>query len=356
MDKILSLFKNSNGILLVIGCALFGYLISYSALFLNLRQPRHGQVIYYALDKATHIKKEIPNDSVAFSKATWVNWVFIPNNQILFNRNPVLLVWSMLIIIMFTITFGAIPVFCWQITQLKTMFNFTPDQINRCIFYSLIIISLIIVLQKPATGYYSPLTAIDDFRILFKSGTMLIVIVAAAIIFALPIISVIFMIGPASDKISYDLTDKSSTEKAVSNFEYLKQVLQNALQVLAIIIVLTVLTSGTLNTAFKSALTTKSFDVYPTQSVYVYGLLFSTFLGIIYIPVFVYLKLKNNDLRQKLVDYQNLQNETEAKWAEKVLSVMTANASSLDNLKIALTVLAPLITSFLPSSIQHFTQ
>lgn len=287
--------------------------------------------------------------------------------KMLFHQNPIFLVWVMLVSIMMAIAAGSFPALIIQIWRLKNRFKLSLNQVLTGIIYGIIVVSLLAINNSELKGYYKPPDILNDFHILLNNGKILNYLVGYTIMFVFPTFIIIFLSGISSDNISFENLDKGQTisknapsinelaeqkkaaiEGVARQFEFLNQSLKGAMQILAIIVVFSVLTSSALRISIKSVLEIKYYDIFPIEASYVYGMYFSLFLCIIYIPSYLYLNYRFIKFRE----YIQMQ-QFDEQWSQSVLGTVKFEGTALDNLKLAITILAPLISSFLPDSL-HF--
>ncbi|HXD94793.1 MAG TPA: hypothetical protein VNX01_16415, partial [Bacteroidia bacterium] len=131
--------------------------------------------------------------------------------------------------------------------------------------------------------------------------------------------------------------------------KYLNQLLQSTLQILATIVVFSVLTSSTLGESIKSMVSVSGLDLFPKQISYIYGMYFSLFLCVIYIPIYYYLKNNFNRLKELASDPVNIPNSSV--WYTSLFGDVKFEGSALENVKLALTIIAPILTAFLPKTL-----
>jgi hypothetical protein len=354
----LSIRQGSTGIIITVVCAAAGFIITKSFMNENLIQ-------YASLPKTVSLKvhdgAKNESDSVVFNLPVISKFAidtFPPETEIksnvverniLFHENPYFPVWGMLVLVMITIASGSVPVFVAQILQLKRNFGLDGKQIAAGIIFAVIVAIFLALSNSSAGGYYRPQKILSDFHIIFNNGNMLVGIVVATILLMLPIFTAMFLIGPACDKLLNQKISKDNIEIVATKFEMLNQSLRGALQVSAIIVVFTVLTSGTLKETIKATVEIKGYDIFPTEVSYTYGIFFSLFLCVIYLPIYFYLKQKYIDLKGAAAGISDL-----GENKEKVLAAIDFKTSAIDNLKTALTMLAPLLSSFLPENLHLF--
>lgn len=349
----------SDKIILVIFCATLGFIITLHAINNNLIQyatlPKlvtfqtiddsTGKNVFFNLD----VKSIFAIDNDSTNKATIAKGKIV-NKNILYHENRFFPIWGMLILVMITIASGSAPVFIDQFIRLKKDFNVGIVAVAKALLYTILIAGFLIVSNSSGVGYYKPPDIICDFHILFKNGKILEYIVGSTILLVIPVIAVMFLVGSCSDQLLSGRITKDIAARLTGKFATLNTVLLNSLYVLSAIVVFTVLTSGTLKETIKATVQIEGFDIFPTEISYAYGIFFSLFLCVIYIPISFYLK-------QQVDYFSNIVSDMDepVEYKEKILAGIAIKNSPLDNLKTALTVLAPLITSLLPENL-HFLQ
>lgn len=344
----------SAGILIVILFATMGLWSAYHLLVNNYKHPEVNQTIQVIKNQDNFTVQEVRLDTLTESQKKAVVDVQIDKKDLLFNKNPNLLVWTALILIMITIASAAFPVFSFQISRIRNSLNLKGKYIWLSVLYATAIVVFLFVTQYSLKGFLNPGLIIEKFGVLFHHNWVPMVFVISTLILQTPILIVIFLVGTSSATISYDVNKKLSVEKAIDQFTNLNQVLMSALQVLAILVVLSVLTTSALQQSIKSVLEVHTFDISPKEVSYVYGLFFSLFLGIIFIPNYVFLKYRFNKLKKSIQTGIKIENDEDKKWSENIMKTISFGSSALDNIKLSLTVLAPLITGFLPEQLKLF--
>jgi hypothetical protein len=353
----------SSAILLVVVCASIGYLVFPNIIKCNLIQyatlPSNlpVQVPDDALKRSVvfyfPVKSKLPVDTAAV-KRTPISQKIGVTDDMLFHQNPPFLVWMILISVMLTIAAGSFPVFVGQIIQLYINLELKSRHIKTAIFISLTIATVLIISNVYIPGYFKPPDIVDHFHILLKHGSILKWVEIVTVLLMFPAIILIFLTGLSSDLIDLSINGlnaedaKKKLEEAVEKFSYLDQTLNSALRILAIVVVFSVLTSGMLGNSINSVLEVKGMKIYPTEVCYIYGMCFTIFLCVIYVPVYMYLKQQNNFLNYAISEVQLPDTDADKKWIEGIKSESSFNSKTFDQVKIIITVLSPLISSFLP--------
>jgi len=332
-------------VLIIILFAIAAFGISFHQYKINLKlQPNQ----YSATDSVYYVADTIDNIPYNFK----VTQVFKPNeNQVLFHSAPAFLVWIMVVLVMITVAAGSFPVFALQAWNLKKSFRFPNWQFILLGGVSVGFVILLAIMPQIIPGYIKPIWLVEKFKVLLHNPSMIKYSVFTTLLLIIPILLVIFMTGPASDKISIDSRSRESFETAALKLNTLLDALLTALQVLAVIVVLAVLSSRALYESIRSVIRIENVE-FPREVSYIYGLYFSLFLAIVYIPSYYYLRMRSSSLRQSLDAYLSDQpSKEDSRWPEKMATAFTIKTTPVESLKLALTVLAPLISSLLPEGL-----
>lgn len=271
------------------------------------------------------------------------------HHPMLYHENPHILVWLTLISAMIAFAAGAFPIFLAQIWQVMHKFSLSWKPLAGGILYAVFLGFLLMVSNRSLPGYYKPETIIDDLHIVLQNGSILVGVVMIAVGLTMPSFVLIFLIGLSS----YKAGKEQDLRVAVHRVQSLNADLQRTLKLLTVIVVFSVLTSCTLGMSIRSAVKIDGFDIYPPQIGYLYGAYFTIFLCIIYIPVYYYIKYQYNCLKEKALGPQRKKEEKEN--IEVLFNDKQLEGNVMDSLKIVLTLLLPLLSSFLPQGMSLFS-
>ncbi len=358
---------NFSNILLVVVCASLGYMITSFVIKNNTIQyatqkQTFTRVVHDYGDETGHsiavfkfkVESKFKADSLATKKIkiTKEKDTYLYSNGFIYHQNPTLLVWSMLISIMMSIAAGSVPVFLGLIRQLKQKFELNRGQLLIAWIYAIILGAVLIFSNVNLPGYYKPEYLVNQLHILFTSGNLLLWIVISTVILILPAFALVFTIGVSSDNIVLVQKDLKNIENSVRKLRHLHESLQKALQILSVIVVFSVLTSSFLGQSIKSTINIKGFDLYPEQVSYVYGMYFTVFLCILYVPVYYYIKYHYNNLKELAMELDLDDNHAENDIYHKLFGDSQFESSPLANIKLALTLLAPILSGFLPAGMK----
>ncbi len=340
----------------VIFFAIAGFTLSFLLLNNNYKDygqlPKQVTICPQANNCVTlNIKQsyQLPDTAALASPVKNIN----KSGNILFHYNPSFLIWTMLILLLMTVSWGALPVFIKYIRSLKDNFSIKPKTMIRIIAITIVSAAIMVVLPLTLHGYYTPYNIINDMGILFKHSVIILGISLTSIILSLPMIVTMFLVGAAADKIKASGTG-TKAKGMVDQFNYLNSVLLAALQVLAIIVVLSGFCSAALGESIKSSFTIIGFDIFPKELSYAYGLFYALFLAIFYLPVYFSLKERGKALQKEILLSAEGLDEKAAQEQKALGEHVELKSSALDSLKLALTILSPLIASFLPEQLQIF--
>jgi hypothetical protein len=346
---------NFGSIFIVILFAMGGYMATYLLLSNNYRHGKSDQVIRTIRNSQDNTVKEVRIDTLKMTQQKLMQQpVVIDKELVLFHRNPIFLIWSTLIIIMMTIASASFPVFIWQIRQIGNTFCLNNRHFLQAGLMALFMVFFLILMQKSVAGFYNLTKLVDNFQVLLKHGWVFRIILVSTLLLQVPVLMVLFLVGISVGKIDIEIRNRQSVKNILSRFTILNQTLIDALQVLAVVVVFTVIAVGALQQSVKSVLLVAQFDVFPKEVCYVYGMFFSLFLGIIYIPTYLFLKNRFNHFKQNIETGIETADEEKKDWYKDFTGSVNFGVSALDNLKLAFTVLAPLLSSFLPEQLRLF--
>lgn len=149
--------------------------------------------------------------------------------------------------------------------------------------------------------------------------------------------------------------DRFTDPKVISErFQKLSKSLNFFLFALALMISLTTVTTALGRDALVEVVPWAADLLLPIDFVYLYGLIFTAILAIIYIPVFFQLKRKGESIL-KLIDNPAVPLEEDAdspEIDEEVRDILMLKPTSLDNLKVSLSILGPVLTGLLSKFIE----
>jgi len=325
-------------------CTILGFLISGSLIGFNIRTEP-------VLPKAQIILSEdsLQLDTLQFFHRTSLAYdsnrvaSVVENNteigasHFFFHFNPEFLVWVVLVTIMMSISLGISPLLLDRLYYLQSWFK-----VQKSTLWGIVavgagfgLVFLLLLVKNPYLYTYTDW--IGYLEILVEHTWVLQVVIAVPTITGLIALVGMIFISKSIDQLK---PDKAHTFK--EQFTLLNNSLRFFLLVSTTLITFAVFTSGALRKAIMQEVVAKGIDMIPIEFVYLYGLQFSIVLAIFYLPIYY-------QLRNRAQKYLSSVDDDEAHPGISAFM----NESISDSLKIALSILAPLISGFLPDMI-HF--
>ena len=103
-----------------------------------------------------------------------------------------------------------------------------------------------------------------------------------------------------------------------------------------------VITTSFLRKSLLAAVDAGSFDIFPIEFIFAYGMSFTVMLAIFYLPIYYQLRLKGVELNSKYTAV--FTGDKEKLPVDKDFLI---KENGISNLKVALSILAPVLTSIL---------
>jgi hypothetical protein len=274
-----------------------------------------------------------------------VNWDY---KDLFMTYNPTFLVWMSLIALMTALSFALFPVIIKGIADIYKM----TGLVGRHLFYAISITLIIggcITLTNQVPYVLMLFDLMEKAKVLLYHPGRLNAFIIICLIPGLTAITGQLLINYAVSKLPENIFEVEAAEqkRVVANFLLLRNRLKFFLTADAALIVLSILTTDTLKSAIMTALSlSKSAKhvLFPQEFVYLYGLVFTLYLAILYIPVYYRLKYKG----ETMVESLNPDNADQVKLAANFI----IQESALDSFKVALSILAPIVSSLLPGLIK----
>jgi hypothetical protein len=356
--------RASTGIILVIIFAILGYYLTYLTITLNTIQ-------YSELPKSVKVKMQdhataAKNDFVTFDLGVKSKMridsiqhkryhyddpkLVVAESYAICHQNSAFLMWSSLICIMMTIAAASAPVFTACFFSLKKEFGLKAGQLNGILFYTLLLIFFLMKTNRGGSdiGYYTPVDIVNNFKILLNDGDILTNIVNVTIVLTLPCMAVVFLTARCADTLDVNTDSFATLKQSVRQMKSLDGILKNALHFLAIIVVFAVLTSSALGASIESMIEIDHYDLFPKEVSYLYGAYFTLFLCVMYVPVYYHLVQKYESLKTCAAD---MKEKGIAGNYDALFTTAAFQGSAVDNVKMAITIISPLLTALIPNKI-----
>jgi len=262
---------------------------------------------------------------------------------IYFNYNPALLVWMSLVAVMIACSLAIVPVTIKYTKDIYQLCQLNWVRLARAVGLTLLIGALITLTNK--NGHIlNAFQIVDKAGILVQNPQTVYVFVMICVCSGLVAVCGQFVINEAISKLPESIVDLTTPqqEKTAGQFMLLRHSLKFFLMADATLIVFSVLTTDTIRQAINTelALSVKGRSIFPQQFVYLYGLMFTFYLALLYLPIYYRLKYKGETMAKGL--------KADAPGAAILNESFLIQESALDSLKVALSILAPVVSSLLP--------
>jgi hypothetical protein len=211
------------------------------------------------------------------------------------------------------------------------------------VFLLTILIGGLIYFVQHIAYLMKPSEILYKFQILLYNPYLINIFVIISVGVALTAIAGQLLINQAISSLPVSIVglDLAEQNKIADKFGMLRKQLKLFLLIDAVLIVFSVLNTD----AFRRAIVAEvsvSMDILPKNYVYLYGVLFTFFLAIIYMPIYYRLKLKGELM---LKEIPKVELEADCKDLAAILNI---EQTPIESLKVVLSILAPVLTSLVP--------
>lgn len=258
----------------------------------------------------------------------------LPFESLYFNYNPEFLIWIVLSAMMFSGSMAFFLVMKDQIGYLMKVFRLKTTDLIVTGLASALIVAIIGYINSGNSNFSSLIQLAETFQILLADPHCIYYFILFAISVGGTGIAGVLMISFCAGKLETHAKVKFTetvSQKHLANFQLLKRSLNLFLTCITVLTVFFIVTTNALRTAITHEITV-NIPLFPVQVVYVYGLICSAFLAILYVPVYQHLKLTG----EKLYATYGKNPDNEA---------FLTKDSAWQSVKMAFAVLAPLLSS-----------
>jgi hypothetical protein len=266
----------------------------------------------------------------------------IPYDSVYFSYNTVLLVWIALGAIVMGFGLAILPVIYSATKSIITEFHLWPKQVLVPTVFT-VIIGTVLFLTPRSIYFTSTVDMVRDFGIIVNNPYRLTIFIVIGMLIGLLAFWGQLLVNSAIDTMPASLASlKLPLQREwAQRFLFLRNKLRLFLLIDSILIVFSIVMTD----AFRRAINVDiqvNLEIFPKNYVYLYGLMFTFYLAIIYIPVYNRLKLKGIEL---LTNISISEQENELK---DVASILKIQQTPFESIQVGLSILAPIITSLVP--------
>lgn len=273
----------------------------------------------------------------------------IDYDSLYFTYNTSLLIWMALLAVTMASSLAMMPVIYKLNSNIYLSFGQKPKNIIRAGLLTLLIGCLMV--RTNSNRYVLMLfTFINNEHagVLFRHPRWLngfvVVGLAAGLLAMCGQLLINDAIGALPDDLSTE-TPKNQL-KAADDFTMLRNGLRFFLSVDAALIVLSIFTTETLRRAIVQEVVvtgTNKDGIFPKEFTYMYGMVYTLYLALFYLPIYYRLRSKGAYMMRAVIE-----NDKTKKFGTYFL----INESPLESFQVALSILAPIVTSLLPGLIK----
>lgn len=261
-------------------------------------------------------------------------------SDIYFSYNPAFLVWIALITIMMGCTLSIIPLLYNLLYSTIKVFNLSLTKLVEIMIIALIILKLFSI-TNVSNHLIRTFAIAKKLDILFINQSSVLTLTILPKIVGAIAIGGQLLVNSAIGKLN-PLASLTNDEliKTAQKFSILKDRLKSFLLIDSVLIVFSVLASD----AFRRAIVSEvqiNHDLNPPTFGYLYGIMFTFYLAIFYIPIYYHLKYKGEEIYRKFPQVTDIE-------SQKAKELLLIHETPMESLTVALSILAPIITSLVP--------
>jgi hypothetical protein len=269
--------------------------------------------------------------------------------NITFNVLPIFLVWTILIGIMWAVSFAVIPIFIFLKEKLEAADIIKIKFHRPSFFFTAIIFILLICPLVFPKGILLPVEIICSTKVLLCTPWVVPLFVFITMLASSGLVYILFVVAEGVNQCQLQF-QTLSIEQLVAKAKCLKFVFNVSLTFLATTVIMTVLTSSALGESIRGALVVRGFAIFPNNASYVYGLNFSVFLALIYLPI----NYSCQQFYQKLKSESLLKSDLPDALKTEIDELISNNANIWDKGKSVLIVISPFLSALLPELTRFF--
>lgn len=272
------------------------------------------------------------------------------------NHNPSLAVWMMAVSVMFGTALGLIIPLLFQVLKLQKIFRASWRTWIFQIIFGLLIGAFLAAASHESSpvkiGHDAPdlllsaFNIITEFKVLLRDVSGLMVMINITMLVGL--IAVVGMLF-----INYCIPHISNVEGdpngRVALFQLLNDSLRFFLMAISVLILFSIVTTTLVQQSIDRVMTIRDFTLFPTEFIYAYGLIFTTFLASIYIPIQYHLKSEGKRMADAF-------RQSGVTIAEENIKQLEMKEPAAKNIQVFFTILAPILGSVFTDLLKHITQ
>jgi len=266
----------------------------------------------------------------------------IDYHNLYFSYNSPFLVWIAISAISFAFALALLPVLIMFIRNLVLQFKIKWWTIGFITLFSAVIGVLMYFTDKIGS-FLGAFEICRRFHILVSDPRYLPYVVIAGMVVGLLGFAGQMIVNSAINNLPESIAALNDMERKDigKKFLLLRDQLKFFLIIDSILIVFSVLTTDAMRMAILAEIQA-NVDILPQNLIYLYGLMFTFYLAIIYIPIYSRLKTKGE---QMLDDVSQVDQEGNLK---SITAILRIQQTPVESLQVVISILAPVLTSLVP--------
>ena len=281
-----------------------------------------------------------------------------------FNYHTKFIAWIMMFVILVGLSFGVILPTWRQLKNIHLAFMHEAVVYRKSVFWAAVFLGAAVLiaggapiswLSKQGDLRMSFIPIMTKFEIMLSNPKVALrSLIGLGCLGPLLALVGIFVVNWSVSALKVDEGISKVTEK----FRILVNSLDFFLMVSAVIITWTTVTTALGREAIIQALPIDTSIILPIEFVYLYGLVFTLILGVVYIPVYLILKSTGKQLHNHFAK-QTTPTETNEEQTQKPLELnqlevntLLMQTSAIESFKVSLSILGPLLTSLLSKLVE----
>lgn len=335
---------------IIIALALIGACITANLISFNIIYDSPAYYNEYVLEPSSGNVVGIDENLTLYGDKAAETSTIIPGEKIFFHHNSYFLIWGYAFSVLVAISFAFILPVLGSIVNIHREIGLNLWYIIKGTIPTIGLIWVTIWIVRSGVGigdYYLTFPQVmESFHVLLNHSeqTVTTISILAAIGAGLACVGM-FVVNSTMTKIDTTMPLKEQERK----FNVLVRLLNFFFLIVAIIVSGTILASVFLREALLQALHAPAELIAPTDFLYVHGFIFSLILALIYVPLFLQLKRKGNELLEHASDAaSNMSDDTTVQLSD----TFQMNFGKYQTTKTIITIMAPILTSLLTKALE----
>lgn len=331
--------------LISMALVLLGFVVSIYAINRQIRPPSATHTMFQLeIDSNLQLASFYPLPDTTQAIAVNKPAVQLDSQLLAYNLNPKLMVWALIFSVLFGLAIGSVPLSLRRALHLARVFELSWKSILGSVGGILLFFVLVLAVSS-GDGSGKLLSAVQlmvDFKILFFNPRVIEAMVTIVVLSGSFAVYGILLINFCASGVHSG--EGQSVKQRFSKLKLLDDNLNVLLGVTSILIMLSVVALSVIHQAIQNQFTVVNAIIFPSEFIYAYGLVFTIFLAIIYLPTHFFLSQILQELKQTQ-EFEEIETEGHSK--------MTLGGTLSKNFQVLFAIIAPLLGSALTEILQQ---